>query len=155
MSFFKRTELPAFLDELADSGRRKQVCLIFGERFLCRQIAAEAITVLLPEERQRSQQLVTVDGDSEDPINTLNILKTYSLFGGRRVIRVNDSRLFFSKNIAKNIWEKAVQAYQDKKEAAAGRYLQQILPSGSFMNFPPASGRIYLALPGRTTLVGC
>jgi len=127
MPLFKRTELAAFLDELADPRRVKQVYLIFGDRFLCRQMAAEAVAVLLPGEGQRSQQLIKVDGDNEDPINTLNILKTYSLFGGRRVIRVNDSRLFFSKNIAGNIWEKAVQAFQDKKEAAAGRYLQQML----------------------------
>ncbi|MEJ2689685.1 MAG: DNA polymerase III subunit delta, partial [Deltaproteobacteria bacterium] len=127
MPLFKRTEFAALLEELADPGRMRQVYLIFGERFLCRQMAAEAVAAMLPDERQRPQQLISVDGDNEDPINTLNILKTYSLFGGRRVIRVNDSRLFFSKNIAKNVWEKAVQAYQDKKEAATGRYLQQLL----------------------------
>lgn len=127
MPLFKRTEFDAFLAELADTARPRQVYLIFGERFLCRQMAAEAVVALLPDEKQRSQQLISVDGDHEDPINTLNILKTYSLFGGRRVIRVNDSRLFFSKNIAKNIWEKGVQAYEDKNETAAGRYLRQLL----------------------------
>lgn len=127
MPLFKRTEFAAVLKELADPERVRQVYLLFGERFLCRQMASEAIAALLPDERQRSQQLITVDGDNEDPLNTLNILKTYSLFGGCRVIRVNDSKLFFSKNIAKNIWEKAVQAHQNKKEASTGRYLQQLL----------------------------
>jgi DNA polymerase-3 subunit delta len=126
MPIFKRTELPEVIKEISD-GHPSQIYLVFGERFLCQQIANDLIAALLPDEENKSQALMNVDGDHEDPLDTLNLLRTYSLFGGQRLIKVTDSKLFFSRSIAENIWDKAVRAGQEKKEKSVNRYLRQFL----------------------------
>ena len=126
MSIIKRTELPNLLKAL-DRGETAQVYLVVGERYLCQQAVGEIIEHLLPDERQRASCLALVDGDREEPGQTLNQLRTYSLFGGRRVIRVADTRLFFSKVVGKSLWERAVQAHESNDPAGAVRYLRQFL----------------------------
>jgi DNA polymerase-3 subunit delta len=129
MAIYKRQELPALLQAI-DKGDTTQIYLVFGERYLCQRAADQILDHLLPNESQRSGNLIMVDGDQEEPGKTLNQLRTYSLFGGRRVIRVMDSRLLHSKLIAKNLWEKGVKQYQNNDLAAAGRYLRQVLDIG-------------------------
>lgn len=129
MTTYKRQELPALLQSIA-KGETTQVYLIFGERYLCQQAADQILAKLLPDEKQRTSSLVLVDGDQEEKRKTLNELRTYSLFGGRRVIRVADSRLLHSTVIAKTLWEKGAKKYQDNDLAGAGRYLRQVLEIG-------------------------
>ena len=129
MATYKRQELPDLLQAI-DKGETSQIYLVFGERYLCQRAADQILDHLLPDEGQRSGNLIMVDGDQEEPGKTLNQLRTYSLFGGRRVIRVMDSRLLHSKVIAKNLWEKGVKQYQNNDFAAAGRYLRQVLDIG-------------------------
>lgn len=129
MTIYKRQELPALLQAI-DKGDTTQIYLVFGERYLCQRATDQILDHLLPDEGQRSGNLVLVDGDQEEPAQTLNQLRTYSLFGGQRVIRVMDSRLLHSKVIAKNLWEKAAKQYQNNDFAAAGRYLRQVLDIG-------------------------
>ena len=111
MTVFKRRELPDLLKNI-DQGQTSQLYLVFGERYLCRQAATEIINHLLPDEKQRAGSLVMVDGDREEPGQTLNELRTFSLFGGRRIITVMDSRLFLSRGVARNLWEKACRSHQ-------------------------------------------
>lgn len=126
MSILKRAELPSLLKAL-DRGETAPVYLVVGERFLCQQAVGELINHLLPDERQRAACLTQLDGEQEEPGQTLNQLRTYSLFGGRRVIKVTDSRLLFSKVVGKTLWERAVQ-YQEKNDSAgAARCLRQFL----------------------------
>jgi DNA polymerase-3 subunit delta len=126
MPIFKRQELPALLKGL-DEGRTAPVYLVVGDRFLCQQASGEIINHLLPDEKQRAASLALVDGDQEEPGQTLNQIRTYSLFGGRRVIKVSDTRLLFSKVVGKTLWDKALQ-YRDKNDPrAAGRCLRQFL----------------------------
>ncbi|MFO7606656.1 MAG: DNA polymerase III subunit delta [Desulfurivibrionaceae bacterium] len=129
MATYKRQQLPDLLGAIA-KGDSTQVYLIFGERYLCRQASEQILERLLPDEKQRAGALVLIDGDREEPGKTLNQLRTYSMFGGRRVIRVMDSRLLHSKVVAKTLWEKAVKHYRDNDPAAAGRYLGQVLEIG-------------------------
>ncbi|MEW6427430.1 MAG: DNA polymerase III subunit delta [Thermodesulfobacteriota bacterium] len=107
------------------AGRPAPVYLVFGERFLCQQLAADLTGALLPE--TGAGELIAIDGDTEDPLETLHSLRTYSLFGGRRVFRVMDTRLFLSKEVAASIWEKAVAARGAGKPAACGRYVSRLL----------------------------
>ncbi len=85
MTIYKRQELPALLQAI-DKGDTTQIYLVFGERYLCQRAADQILDHLLPDESQRSGNLIMVDGDQEEPGKTLNQLRTYSLFGGRRVI---------------------------------------------------------------------
>jgi DNA polymerase-3 subunit delta len=126
MPIIKRQELPTLLKGL-DEGRTAPIYLVVGDRFLCQQAAGEIINHLLPEEKQRAASLAMVDGDQEEPGQTLNQIRTYSLFGGRRVIKVSDTRLLFSKMVGKTLWDKAVQNRDKNDPRAAGRCLRQFL----------------------------
>jgi DNA polymerase-3 subunit delta len=129
MATYKRQELPGLLQAIA-KGETTQIYLIFGDRYLCQQAADQILNHLLPDEGRRSGSLVLVDGDQEEPGKTLNQLRTYSLFGGRRVIQVMDSRLLHSTVIAKHLWAKGVKQYQNNDLEGARRYLLQVLDIG-------------------------
>ncbi len=126
MPTFKRHELPSVWKTITQSDI-PPVFLLFGERYLCRQVAEELCSRLLPDEQQRAQNLQGIDGDQEDPIATLNTLRTFSMLPGRRLFRVMDSRLFYSKGVAKTLWEKTKQAYDKKELKKAGRLAGQLL----------------------------
>lgn len=126
MSILKRSELPALLKAIA-RGEQAQVYLVVGERYLCQQAAGEIVGHLLPDEGMRAASLTQLDGEQEEPGQTLNQLRTYSLFGGKRVIKVSDSRLLFSKVVGKTLWERAAQNQENNDFAAAGRCLRQFL----------------------------
>jgi len=126
MSILKRSELPGLLKAL-DQGETASVYLVVGERFLCQQAVEELVGHLLPDERQRGACLTQLDGEQEEPGQTLNQLRTYSLFGGRRVIKVTDSRLLFSKVVGKTLWDRGVQYHEMNDSAGAARCLRQFL----------------------------
>lgn len=110
-----------------EQGESSPVYLLCGERYLCRDAANTLINRLLPDEQQRTSNLYAIDGEQEDPLNTLNLLRTYSLFPGRRVVRVMDSRLFHSKGVAKKLWDKAKQCFNANDLEQAGRSLGRML----------------------------
>jgi len=129
MTTCKRKELPELLKNVV-AGKVSPVYLLHGERYLCRQAADDLIESLLPDENRRTGNLILVDGDHEDPSQTLHQLRTYNLFGGRRVFRVSGSRILYSKVVAKTLWEKAVQHHEKNDLRAAARYLRQVLDIG-------------------------
>jgi DNA polymerase-3 subunit delta len=126
MSVYKRQEIPKLLNEITQ-GITAQVYLLFGERYLCRSAAAELIDGLLPERETQAASLQHIDGDQEDCGRTLNLLKTFSLFPGRKIFWVTDTKLFYSKGVAKNIWDKACEQNERHEPQQALRYLLQML----------------------------
>ena len=126
MSVYKRQEIPKLLNEIKQ-GITSQIYLLFGERYLGRNAAQELIDHLLPQKEQQTTSLHYIDGDEEDVNRTLNLLKTYNLFSGRKIFWVTDTRLFYSKGIAKNVWDKACEKNERNEPEAAIRYLLQIL----------------------------
>lgn len=126
MPIITRQEVTRFLKDTRE-GKTAQVYLVCGERFLIRKTADELVRSLLPAVNQDGGQLQNIDGDNEDVGKTLNLLRTYSLFPGRQVIRVNDSGIFLSKEVAKNLWDKAVKMMANQKASQAARYLTQVL----------------------------
>lgn len=126
MSVYKHDDLSKFF-QAVEAGNVSSAYLVFGERFLCQEAVNELIQRLLPDEAQRRNFLKTVDGEKEDIVSTVNMLKTYSLFGGRQVIRVMDTRLFQSKAVASTFWEKAEGAYAAKEFPQASKYLCRFL----------------------------
>lgn len=128
MALIKRNELPALFKEV-EKGAVSPVYLVTGERFLCRQAAEQLVDILLPAD-QREIKLQNIDGDREDVNRTVHLLRTYSLFGGRQVVRVWDSKLFFSKQVSKTMWQKATGMWEEKKPDDARRYIVRMLHSG-------------------------
>jgi len=126
MPTLKRQDIPALWQAIA-AGKTTPVYLLFGERYLCRQVADELSRHLLPDEGQRQRNLHAIDGDREEAIATLNSLRTFSLLPGRQLFRVTDSKLFYSKGVAKTLWDKAKKAHDQKDAREAGRLLAQML----------------------------
>lgn len=102
------------------------VYLIVGERFLCRQAAADLTRALLPDEQTRAANLTAIDGDQEDPAATLAALRSYGLFPGRKVFLVKDSRLPAPKVSAREIYTKAEAAWREGKATRAGRLVLRL-----------------------------
>ena len=126
MSVYKHQEIPKILDKIKQ-GVTSQIYLLFGERYLCRNAAQELIDLLLPEKESHATSLHHIDGDQEDFNRTLTLLKTFSLFSGRKIFWVTDTKLFYSKGVAKNIWEKACEKNERNEPGPALRYLIQML----------------------------
>jgi len=130
MTVYKRRDIPEILKKTAQ-GETSPFYLIHGERYLCRNAADELLDVLLPTTdytlEQKTNRIHEIDGDQEDFSRTLNLLKTYSLFPGRQVVRVTDTKLFYAKGAAKTLWDKVCRAYHTKELSKAARYLAELL----------------------------
>jgi len=126
MPVYKRQDIPKLLAEIKQGGA-SQIYLVFGERYLCRSAAQEITDHLLPEKEHHATSLLHIDGDQEDFNRTLNQLKTFNLFSGIRIFLVTDSRLFYSKGVAKNVWDKACEKKERNETEGALRYLLQML----------------------------
>ena len=125
MALYTRDNLSGLLDRLDD--HRCRVFLLFGERYLCRETAAQLEQALL---RQTGGTVHPIDGDQEDIKTTLAKLRSFTLLPGRQIYRVTDTRLFHSRQIAKSIWDRAVKAHTEAKPEQAGRALRALLASG-------------------------
>jgi len=126
MPVYKRQDIPKLLDEIKQ-GKTFQIYLLFGERYLCRSAAQEITDHLLPQKEHQATSLLHIDGDQEDFNRTLNQLKTFNLFSGTRLFLVTDSKLFYSKGVAKNIWDKACEKKERNETEGTLRYLLQML----------------------------
>ena len=129
MPIYQRQDIAKLLAEIKQD-KTSSIYLIFGDRYLCREVTDNLVRHLLPDEKERRLNLKKIDGEQEDVARTLGHLQTYSLFAGRQVIRVMDSQLFFSKAVAKTFWDKAKKAASGGKPEKAGRHLQKMLSIG-------------------------
>jgi DNA polymerase-3 subunit delta len=120
MGLIKRTDTPA-LD--------KQIYLFFGDRDLCREAADVLQKRLLSEERENGT-INSIDGDNEDSARTLGQLLNFSIFPGKQIFRVTDTRLFHSRNVGPAIWERVERAKSDGKETSCRRQLLALAALG-------------------------
>jgi len=108
-------------------GETAPIYLLFGDRYLGREIADELVSRLLPGPASHAAGLTSIDGEQEEIGQTINMFRTFSLFGGRRILRVNDSRILYSRNVAATFWQKAVKAHASQEPGRARGYLRQTL----------------------------
>ena len=119
MPVYDRSKLNALLHEIK-SGAVMPAYLLFGEHTLCRQAADQVLEAL-------QGTVHHIDGDNEDLNTTLAKLRSFSLLGGCQIYRVNGTRLFFSKNVAENIWKKVLKAWEDGNPDKSARQLRAML----------------------------
>ncbi len=127
MPIRKRAELRTLLGDI-EKGRRKQLYLCFGERYLCRQTADQIEETLL---KASTGTVHTIDGSAEENNRILSRILSFSLLPGTQIYRVNDTNLFLSKNIGSQIWDKAVQAHQQNDPRNGARHLLDLLNTAS------------------------
>ena len=106
-------------------GESARAYLVVGERFLCQQAAEALCQALLAG----GGTVHPVDGDQEPFATTLHKLTSFSLFPGRQVYRVADTRLLHSVKVAESLWKKVVRARQNNEPDKAARWLQNMLES--------------------------
>lgn len=123
MPLIKRADFEAD-QENKETSQSSQVYLFFGERYLCHRSADELQKRLLDSEPGAVHK---VDGDQEDPGQTLSRLLSFSLLPGRQIYRVTDSRVFHSKTVLSKIWDKATQHHQKGKPEPAKKQLHAML----------------------------
>ncbi len=133
MPVFDRNKIKNLLQAIHD-GQVSPVYLLIGDRYLCQQAADQIVTALCTD----NGTVITIDGDDEDSNSTLSRLRSYSLFGGRQIFRVNNSRLFHSKKVTRAIWGRAVKAYQNEQSAKAANYLRAMMEAGGLDSSDPA-----------------
>lgn len=127
MALMKRNELAAWLVQ-GGAEQEARVCLFLGERYLCREAADMVQQALL----QKGGGVVhAIDGDQEDPGQTLGRIINFSLLPGRQIYRVTDSRLFHSTAVAEKIWNKASQAHDEGRRGPALRHIQNLVELAS------------------------
>lgn len=122
MTVFTADQQNKILDAIRHN-KAAQVYLLVGERFLCQQAAEKLCRALLAQ----GGTLHPVDGEREKFTVTLQKLSSFSLFPGRQVYRVSDTRLFHSVQIAESLWKKTARAWADNEPARAGRHLRNML----------------------------
>jgi DNA polymerase-3 subunit delta len=122
VGLIKRIELAAWLAK-EETGPDPRIFLFFGERYLCREAADLVERDLLA---RGGGMVHGIDGDQEDPSRTLGQLMNFSLLPGRQLYRVTDSRLFHSRAVAKEIWNKAVQAQEAGRSGPARLQLRRL-----------------------------
>ena len=122
MALIKRSDLQAAVNEstIAD----KQVFLLFGERFFCKNIADTLQEYLLQDNKGAVHM---IDGDTEDPAQTLARLMSFSLLPGKQIYRINDSRIFHSKTVLSELWDKAEQSNNSGKAGPAKKNLHAMV----------------------------
>lgn len=102
------------------------VYLLIGDRFLCRQTSGQLENILIAG----GGTVHTIDGDEEDTTTTISKLCSYSLLPGRQIYRVTDTRLFYSKKVARGLWEKLLKAKAANNSKAATRNLLAMMTAG-------------------------
>jgi len=148
MAVYKRQEVHTLLQGV-ERGESVPVYLLFGERYLCQEIANDLICRLLPDETRRQSSLKAIDGDQEEVGATVNMLKTYSLFGARQIIRVMDSQILYSKVVAGALWDKARKGWEGKEPKKALRFLTQMLALADLVPADWEKEELAACAPGR------
>ncbi len=129
MPIYKKNDINKVVKAISQ-GKPVQLYLIVGERFLCRQAADRLCAALIPKDGERQNIITRIDGDEEDPLKTLALLKSFSLFSERQVFMVTGSQLFQSKETARAVWNRAVKAGQNNDMERAARIVQQFAALG-------------------------
>ncbi|HBI15237.1 MAG TPA: DNA polymerase III subunit delta [Desulfobulbaceae bacterium] len=106
-------------------GECARAYLIIGERFLSQQAADSLCHALLAG----GGIVHPIDGDQEPFATTLHRLTSFSLFPGRQIYRVTNTRLLHSVKVAESLWKKAARARQNNEPDKAAQHLQNMLES--------------------------
>lgn len=106
--------------------------LVFGDEFLVKERVSTLVdTILGPE--LRATNLIVLDGAHLDASTLSNQVFTPSLFGGPRVIVVDQTALFAGKSNQSTIAGKAIQSWKSGDRKAALRSFVQLMASADLI----------------------
>ena len=122
MTIFTRSQLDSLVHKIRHN-EIANVYLLFGERFLCQQAAEKINDALLTQ----GGNTYHIDGNLDNLSSFLGKISSFSLFQGRQVYWITDTKLFHSTKVAKSLWSRALKATQENNRQQAGRYLNAML----------------------------
>ena len=125
MPAFDKKNFSKILEQV-EQGSIAPIYLLHGEDYLVKT-ALEELTDLLVPESQRSTNLEVVDGSEADFRQILDSVNTFALFGGRKVVVVRNSRIFYSRANLPALVTKSKEAYEAGDLKAAARFLLEVL----------------------------
>lgn len=134
MAIFVRDQLDSLVEQVRKNNI-SQVYLLFGERYLCQQAADKIMQAL----HQGGGNILSIDGAQEDFSVTLGKITSFSLFPGRQVYRINDTRLFHSEKNTHSLWKKSLSAYRENNRQLACSYLRAMLEASGLDADDPAN----------------
>jgi len=105
---------------------RSAVFLFFGDEFLVKERVHSLVKEILGRDL-RDTNLIVIDGNNPDISLLSSHLRTPSLFGGHRVVLVDQTTLFMSRVDRGKIAAKVVDAWQSGDRKAAFKSFEQLL----------------------------
>lgn len=125
MPTFDKKDFPKIIEQTKE-GSIAPIYLLHGDDYLVKSALKELIEILVPES-QRSTNLQVFDGSEADFREILNSVNTFALFGGRKVIVVRNSRIFYSRANLPALVAKSKDAYEAGDLKTAARLLLEVL----------------------------
>jgi DNA polymerase-3 subunit delta len=125
MPTFDKKDFAKILEQI-EQGNIAPIYLLHGEDYLVKSALAQLTELLVPES-QRSTNLQVVDGSEADFRQILDSVNTFALFGGRKVVVVRNSRIFYSGTNLPALVAKSKEAYQASDLKTAARLLLEVL----------------------------
>jgi DNA polymerase-3 subunit delta len=102
-------------------GELSPVYLLYGDDFLYKSASKTIIDGLIPKS-DRVLNYEVVDGHAENIYDTVERLNTFPMFPRRKVIAVQESRIFVSKKDAEGIFAKAQGFIEENEHQKAALY---------------------------------
>ena len=100
--------------------------LFFGDEFLVKEQVQTLVSSLL-DEKLRETNLIVLDGNTLDLSDLFALVLTPSLFGGTRVIVVEQTSLFMGRTDQKKLLSKTLEAWRTGDRKTAVRTVAQLL----------------------------
>lgn len=114
------------LSQEPDSPIATAIYLYFGDEFLVKERISEFVFRVL-DEKLRKTNLITLDGARLNVPDLFSLVFTQSLFGGPRIILVEQTVIFASRADAGKLSEKAAEAWKAGQSKTAFKIISQIL----------------------------
>jgi len=138
MSVFNKENYEDILAQV-QQGNIAPIYLLHGESYLVKSALAQLIESLIPESQQ-STNLEVVDGSQADFRQLLDSVNTFSLFGGRKEVVVQDCRVFYSRANLPALFAKSKEAHEAGDLEAAARFILEALGYAGWSLSDVASG---------------
>jgi DNA polymerase-3 subunit delta len=118
-------DLEKFLKETGENGF-PPVALLYGEEFLYKTAFKTLCGTQVPEARSGLNHEI-FDGSNDNVPLALEAISTFSLFSDEKIVIIQDSRIFYSKQDGDLLLQKARQAYDEENIDGSARYFLNYL----------------------------
>ncbi len=129
MSELNYKEITDYLKELEDGPQFKEfapVYLIYGEELLYKTAFEALLDALIPAAK-RSLNCMLIEGINDNIQEAIELVNTYSLLSGTKVVAICDSRIFYSRQDDGMLIDKTKAAMDTNDIKGAAKYFLNLL----------------------------